>query len=256
MKLVARGARAIPRRLLPLLRQRPARHRPPGTGARRRAACRGCSSGASRPTATSGARSRCPRSCSATGATPCTRSPTRACSPRSCPTGACWRPTRWSSCACSPERLTDEIASFLDEIWRHAPRRPALEERRADASRSLGRVTAANSSSSLTLTWPGAWGVPTRGLGRLADPQRYEPERFGRVGAALILVRALLRIQRPAERDPGRIGDRRRQRGPVGAVHLHGHARRGGDQLRRCRASAPSSGRSRAPRPSSGRPPG
>ena len=75
-----------------------------------------------------------------------------------------------------PERLTDEIAAFLDEVWAQAPaararRQSRLRPARASRQRApprrrpppaaSARLFAGNSSSSLTLTWPGACGVPT-----------------------------------------------------------------------------------------------
>ena len=128
------------------LRQRPARHRPPGTGSGRRAAAGPVLRAHRARIAASGARSRCPRSCSDTGATPCTRSPTRACSPPSCPHGRLLEADSLVELRLSPERLTDEIASFLDEIWRPrargagAPR--ARAERRDGAPRTARPLTA------------------------------------------------------------------------------------------------------------------
>ena len=58
-----------------------------------------------------------------------TRSATRACSPTSCRTGGCCRRARSSSCGSAPDRLTNEIAAFLDECWK-----PAAAPRRKRAS--------------------------------------------------------------------------------------------------------------------------
>ncbi len=51
-----------------------------------------------------------------------------------------WRPTRWSSCAMRPDRLTGEIADFLDEVWRG--RRAAKGKRRTGRA-SAGTARAA-----------------------------------------------------------------------------------------------------------------
>ena len=167
MKLVARATRAVPRRAAAALRQRACSTscaRSPAPAAR---CCRGSSSGASRRRAASARRSRRRRSCSATGATRCIPSPTPACSPRRCPTRACSRPTRWSSCACSPERLTDEIAAFLDEVWAHGGARQRRQRaKRASRPVSCGerqlesrrRATCPGAeASSPTADVPGAW---------------------------------------------------------------------------------------------------
>ena len=185
----ARGTRAVPRRLLPhygnvmldLVRQEP------GPGG---AVLQGLFFGRIAPHRSERRTFRRRRSCSATIATRCTPSPTRACSPRSCRTRGCWRPTRWWSCACSPERLTEEIAAFLDEVWtkpravakrpaaKHpAAKGPARNEQRRNVprqtrarqtlrqARGLSSYFAGNSSSSFTLTWPG-------GLSGASRPRR------------------------------------------------------------------------------------
>ena len=45
----------------------------------------------------------------------------------------CCRPARSSSCACAPERLTDEIAAFVDDCWKP---RPAARSRRRSRRRA------------------------------------------------------------------------------------------------------------------------
>ena len=93
-------------------------------------------------------------------------------------------------------------------------------------------VYAGNSSTSSTLTWPGACGVPTDDVGRLADPQRDEPEGAFGFAQRDVLV-ALLDDHRGAQRHPGRVGDRAGHRVAVRPVDLDGHAGGGGDQLER-----------------------
>ena len=87
MKLLARGARAVPRELLPhygnvmldLVRQEPG---PSG------ALLQGLFFGRIAPHRNERRTFQTPRSSSATAATRCTRSPTPACSPKRCPTRA------------------------------------------------------------------------------------------------------------------------------------------------------------------------
>ena len=101
-----------------------------------------------------------------------------------------------------PERLTGEIAAFLDEVWgrRCAPpkRQPqahageAQAAKRAPAKRAAASAAqlGGNSSTSLTSTCPGAAAVPTADCGRLADPQRHERERL--LGVAQLEAQVLL----------------------------------------------------------------
>ena len=98
MGLLARVARAVPRRLLPhygnvaldVVRQEP------GPGG---AVVQGLFFGRIAPHSSERRTSRCRRSCSATRATPSTHSQTPGCSPKSFPTAGCSRRTRSWSCA-------------------------------------------------------------------------------------------------------------------------------------------------------------
>ena len=89
-----------------------------------------------------------------------------------------------------PERLTGEIAAFLDEVWAE-PR--ARKARRANGSRQTrrranrrARQTRAPSRSALRreqfdfvdVHVPGRGGGADRRCGRLADPQGHERERL------------------------------------------------------------------------------
>ena len=203
MKLLARGARAVPRRLLPLLRQRAARHRPPGTGARRRAAA-GPVLRAHRAAPQRAAHvHRRPRSCSATGATRCTLLRRRACSPKSCRTARLLEADSLVELRLRPERLTDEIAVVpRRDVGRPTPARQSAEPRRRSQRQSARLTAASQAPAQSELLRRGAGrdgaspareqfefvdahvagrrGVPTDAR-RLADPQRDEAERFGRV---------------------------------------------------------------------------
>ena len=110
-------------------RRHPARHRPPAARARRPPCCRGSSSAASRRTARSGARSPRRRWSSATTATPSTPSATPTRSSTELPNARLLRADSLLELRLSPERLTGEIAGFLDECWR--PRRKAGARRAA-----------------------------------------------------------------------------------------------------------------------------
>ena len=131
-----------------------------------------------------------------------------------------------------PERLTGEIASFLDEVWSRSagPCRGASKRSEAHARRIRLRARrgtgylAGNSSISLTLTCPGAVGVPIEAAGA-ADPQQHEAKRFRRVAQLDLLVARLLLDLVGAQRDPCRVGDRGGRGAAVGAEHLDGHAR-------------------------------
>ena len=54
---------------------------------------------------------------------PSTRSPTPACSPRSCPNARLLEASSIIELRVAPERLTDEIADFIDECWQPRRRR-------------------------------------------------------------------------------------------------------------------------------------
>ncbi len=134
MKLLARVTRAVPRRLLPhygnvmldLVRQDPG---PSG------ALLQGLFFGARRAAPQRAARrSRRRRSCSATGATPCTRSPTPACSSEEMPNARLLEADSLVELRLRPERLTDEIAAFLDEVWRPARAAPTPKRRKRACS--------------------------------------------------------------------------------------------------------------------------
>ncbi len=118
MKLIARATRAIPRRLAAALRQRDARPRGARNRARAARCSRACSSDVWHRHAMSGERSPLRRSCSATDATRSTPSRTPACSRRRCRTRACLEADSLVELRARPERLTGEIAGFLDEVWR------------------------------------------------------------------------------------------------------------------------------------------
>ena len=64
-----------------------------------------------------------------------------------------------------PERLTGEIASFLDEVWAtQGGGRAKPASKRTKRTKRAGYL-AGNSSSSFTLTCPGAWGCRSRRRG-------------------------------------------------------------------------------------------
>ena len=120
-----------------------------------------------------------------------------------------------------PERLTGEIASFLDEVWapRRGRRRQAPGKRRAKRARL--RQRAASRASRLfgreqfefvDAHVAGRLGVPIAARGGPADPQRHEAKRL-RGGAELEAQMLDFTTRAGRQLDPGRVGDRGGQRG-------------------------------------------
>ena len=262
MKLLARATRAVPRRLLPhygnvmldLVRQEP------GPGG---ALLQGLFFGRIAPHRSERRTFQTPALVLGHQRDPCTPSPTPACSPRSCRTGGCWKPIRWWSCACSPSgsRRRSPRSSTRSGAPRARSRnarrqtparqnRGVANARRASAApsaRAERGYGAGNSSSSFTLTWPGACrAVPIDAAGALLIHSVTKRNAFVE-SRSLMRVLLLLLDQVGAQRNPRRVGDRGGQGLAVRAVHLHAHPGGGGDQLERRQPAGRSSGRSRSP---------
>ena len=123
MKALVAARAADPRAARAVGGQRPARHGPPGAGAERRRAPGDRSPAAPRRTAPSGARSRRPTLVIGHHRDPVHPFSDAGLLAEELPERALLEASSIVELRVAPDRLTDEIAGFIDECWRRARRR-------------------------------------------------------------------------------------------------------------------------------------